>query len=75
MKEVFIIKFKCLKSFSGPKINGHLGEVIEITDKEVIKDLEKVKYIEKLNPKISKKVIETADKEVIKDLEKVKKGD
>ena len=72
---MFIIKFKCLKSFSGPKINGHLGEVIEIADKEVIEDLEKVKYIEKIKSETSKKAIETKDKEVIEDLEKVKKGE
>lgn len=50
------IKFKCLTSFSGPRVNGTLGKIIEITDKEIIKDLQKANYIEKIkSPKKVKK--------------------
>lgn len=41
------MKYKALKSFSG-LVSMHEGEIKEITDKDIISDLLKVRYIEEV---------------------------
>lgn len=53
--------YKALKSFVG-KVCMVEGEVKEILDKEIVKDLLRAGYIEEFTDKKNKKVVEHTDK-------------
>lgn len=57
-KVVESLKYKALEGFGGI-VNAYRGEIIEITDKTVAKDLLKAGYIEKVNEKKDSEMVET----------------
>ena len=56
------MKYKALTSFAG-KISMHQGEEREIADKDIISDLLKAGYIEKVKPEKRKSTRNTKTKE------------
>ena len=57
-KVVESLKYKALEGFGGV-VNAYRGEIIEITDKTIAKDLLKAGYVEKMSEKKDSEAVET----------------
>lgn len=57
------MRVKCLKGFATSKLSTYKGQIVEITDQEVLTDLLGVGYVEALEEQEEKK---TTKKKVVK---------